>query len=178
MSAVNVPVTPRDVMRLYGVFNRQLTRIVRASTRGPQPVIEDACQVAWTALICPGLRVEQANARAWLVRTAVRETFRLMALQTRELSLERVMQEQPEELRSETIPGPAEVVRRREQVQNVRLLSERQQRLVWLRALGFSYGEMARYEGATSRTVRRQLERAQRRLRALDDAGPVDRAAA
>lgn len=178
MSAHGAPLTPSDVIRLYGAFNRQLTRILRATTGGPRPVIEDACQVAWTALICQGQRVEHGSARAWLVRTAVREALRLMQLETREASLERALQEQPDHLRAETDAEPAELACRRELLQSVRLLSARQQRLVWLRALGFSYEEMASYEGVTDRTIRRQLERARRRLRALDDAAWVERAAA
>ncbi|HEY1523808.1 MAG TPA: sigma-70 family RNA polymerase sigma factor [Solirubrobacteraceae bacterium] len=177
ISTPDAPLSPRDVIRLYCAFNRRLTQVVRATTLGPAPVIEDACQVAWTGLICPGQGVENGRARAWLVRTAVREALRLMRLEAREASLERAFEEMPH-LRSATDAGPEELVWRREQVESVRLLSVRQQRLVWLRALGFSYGEMARYEGVTNRTLRRQLERAQRRLQALDDSGQVDRAAA
>ena len=44
-------------------------------------------------------------------------------------------------------------------------LPERQQRLVWLQGLGLSYTEMAAHEGATPRTVERQLMRAKKRLR-------------
>lgn len=178
MSAPNAPLTPSDVIRLYGAFNRQLTRIVRAATGGPEAVIEDACQVAWTALICPGQPVEERMARAWLVRAAVREALRLVRLGDREVSLELVLEETPRDLPCGPPVEPAELARRHERVHSVRLLSARQQRLVWLRALGFSYDEMAAYEGATNRTVRRQLEHARRRLRAVDNADQVDRAAA
>jgi RNA polymerase sigma factor (sigma-70 family) len=169
--------SPRDVIRLYCTFNRRLTRIVRATTGASPPVIEDACQVAWTGLICPGQAVEAGSARAWLIRTAGREALRLMRLEVRETSLERALEEKPH-LRSATDAGLEEQVWRREQVHSVRLLSVRQQRLVWLRALGFRYEEIASYEGATTRSIRRQLERAHRRLRALDDVVQIDRAAA
>lgn len=169
--------SPRDVIRLYCTFNRPLIRLVRAITAAPPPVIEDACQVAWTGLICPGQAVEPGRARAWLIRTAGREALRLMRLAARETSLERALEETPH-LRSASEPGLEEQVGRRERVHSVRLLSVRQQRLVWLRALGFSYDEMASYEGASTRVIRRQLERAQRRLRALDEVVQIDRAAA
>jgi RNA polymerase sigma factor (sigma-70 family) len=178
MSAPSAPVSPHEVIRLYCAFNRQLTQVVRAATNGPRPVIEDACQVAWTGLICPGQHVERQSARAWLVRTAIREALRLMRVEAREPSLERAFEEKPDRLRCATDAGPEEQVCRLEQVDSLRLLSTRQQRLVWLRALGFSYREMARYESASTRTIHRQLERAQRRLRALDDAGRLDQAAA
>ncbi len=172
------PLSPPEVFRLYCGFNRQLMQVVQATTNGPPPVVEDACQVAWTALICPGQRVEQGRARAWLVRTAVREARRLTRLEAREPSLERAFDEHPRRLRPTPDTGLEEQVWRREQVHRLRLLSVRQQRLVWLRALGFSYGEMARYESASTRTIHRQLERAQERLRALGDPDQLDRAAA
>ncbi len=178
MSPPDTPLGPSDVIRLYMAFNRRLTQIVRATTGGRRPLVEDACQVAWTALICPGQRVEQRSAQGWLVRTAVREARRLMRLEVREASLEHAFEQQPDHLRSQPDGEPAELVWRRDQMQIVRLLTARQQRLVWLRALGFSYGEMAAYESATARTIRRQLEQARRRLRTLDDAGRVERAAA
>jgi RNA polymerase sigma factor (sigma-70 family) len=178
MSPPDTEISPSDVIRLHGAFNRELTRVVRATTRAPRPVIEDACQVAWTGLICPGQRVEQGSARAWLIRTAVREALRLMRLEDREPSLERTSEERAHRLSSAGAPEPEEVVWRREQVHSLSLLSVRQQRLVWLRALGFSYGEMASYESASTRTVRRQLERAQQQLRLLGEAHQADREAA
>jgi DNA-directed RNA polymerase specialized sigma24 family protein len=99
-------------------------------------------------------------------------------LDAREPSLERAFDENPRGLRSTADTGLEEQVWRRDQVRRLRLLSVRQQRLVWLRALGFSYGEMARYERASTRTIHRQLERARERLRALGDPGQLDRAAA
>jgi RNA polymerase sigma factor (sigma-70 family) len=134
-------------------------------------VVEDACQVAWTALICRSERVDPERASGWLVRTAIREALRLMRIADREDSLVR-------ELEVPTDLGPEELAWRRAQVQSLRLLSVRQQRLVWLRALGLSYEEMASYERCTKRTVHRQLERARRRLRVLEDAGETERRAA
>jgi RNA polymerase sigma factor (sigma-70 family) len=170
--------TPRDVIRLYGSFNRQLAQIVRCGLGVPERVIEDACQVAWTGLIDQREGVDRRGAGAWLVRTALREALRLARLADREPSLEQVLEDGAPHLRLASESGPEELISRRERVHRVRLLSARQQRLVWLRALGFSYEEMASYEQCTSRTVHRQLDRARRRLRMLDTAGQGCRQAA
>jgi RNA polymerase sigma factor (sigma-70 family) len=170
--------TRRDVIRLYSTFNRQLAQIVRCGLGVPERVIEDACQVAWTGLIGQGQGVDRRSAGAWLVRTALREALRLARLEDREPSLEQALEDRAPHLRLASDSGPEELISRREQVCSVRLLSARQQRLVWLHALGFSCEEMASYEQCTSRTVRRQLERARRRLRMLDADGQAYRQAA
>jgi DNA-directed RNA polymerase specialized sigma24 family protein len=56
--------------------------------------------------------------------------------------------------------GADELVALRERLGAVRALPLRQQRLVWLAGLGFSYVEMAEQTRQTRRTVERQLLRA------------------
>ena len=64
------------------------------------------------------------------------------------------------------MPGADEVVERRDRLESVaEVLPDRQRRLVWLQALGWSYLEMAQQTGDTPRTVERQLLRARRALR-------------
>ncbi len=58
-----------------------------------------------------------------------------------------------------------ELVEQRARLETIGRLPERQQRLMWLQGLGLSYTEMAEHEGATPRTVERQLMRAKKRLR-------------
>ena len=59
------------------------------------------------------------------------------------------------------------LVEDRERLRLMRLLPERQQRILWLHALGLSYQEIAAYTGDTTRTVERQLLRGRARIRAL-----------
>ena len=59
------------------------------------------------------------------------------------------------------------LVEDREQLKLIRQLPERQQRILWLHALGLSYEEIAAYTGDTPRTVERQLLRGRSRLREL-----------
>src|SRR5205823_2013588 len=63
------------------------------------------------------------------------------------------------------VPGPAERAELRDRLGELQLLSERQRRLVWLRAAGLSHVEMAAFTGDTLRTVQRQIARASERMR-------------
>ena len=62
-------------------------------------------------------------------------------------------------------PPADELTERRERLHAVSELPERQQKLLWLHALGLNYVEMAMQTGCTTRTVERQLVRARRALR-------------
>ena len=63
-------------------------------------MIEDACQFAWSRLLHHSDRVHRETALAWLATTAVREAFRLLRRDRRELSLDA-------ELERRDVPGRA-----------------------------------------------------------------------
>jgi RNA polymerase sigma factor (sigma-70 family) len=162
------PLDPGGLVRLFGGFQRHLEQIVRGSVPAAEALVEDACQVAWMELINNRERVAAENAPGWLVTTAIHAALRLYRQEGREDSLELTLERTPGAAGRVIGPDPEEVAWRRQQVLRLRLLSVRQQRLVWLRALGLSIDEMASHEHCTTRTVRRQLERARRTLRAGD----------
>jgi RNA polymerase sigma factor (sigma-70 family) len=166
MSQTPLPLT--DLVRLYVEFQPRLERMVRGCVRPPGPVLEDACQAAWMALLRNRERVDLARAPGWLVQTAVHEALRLMWLEDREDSLECELEERAGFPDVGSIPGPEDRLMGWQRVHSLTRLPERQRRLIWLRALGLSYEEMASHEACTGRTVRRQLERARRALRRLD----------
>jgi RNA polymerase sigma factor (sigma-70 family) len=160
-----------DIGELYGQLARRLEHIVRLDVRAPDVVIEDACQFAWSRLVHNRHRVRRETVMSWLARTAVHEAFKLLRRDRREIPLE------------ELANSPAahalsleELIERRERLDGLRSLPERQQRLVWLHALGLSYAEIACREGCTTRTVDRQLLRARRRFRDADGAWMSDSA--
>ncbi|HUO70262.1 MAG TPA: sigma-70 family RNA polymerase sigma factor [Solirubrobacteraceae bacterium] len=163
-----MPTTPAlaplalDVAELYRAQSTRLEQIVRLDVRAPEPVVQDACQVAWSRLLRHAGQVRPDTALAWLATTAVREARRLNRRERRELSLEAEA-----DLCRTAAPGPDELAARRERLGLIASLPERQQRLVWLHAFGLSYAEMASSTGCTVRTVERQLLRAKARLRAL-----------
>ncbi len=160
------PVGVGDVGELYCALAGRLERIVRLDIRAPETVIEDACQVAWCRLLDHSERVHRETVIAWLARTAVREAFKLLRRDRRELSLEAVIDDDTEQPRVTIAPAtPEQLLEHRERIRELGRLPERQQRVVWLHAFGLSYAEMATHEGCTRRTVERQLVRARAGLR-------------
>ena len=154
-----------DVGELYCALSNRLERIVRLDVRASDPVIEDACQFAWSRLVYHRDRVSRDKALAWLARTAVHEAFRLIRRERRECSLDAALEQLGEADVDPTTAGPQELLEQRERLGAIRRLPERQQRLLWLNGLGLSYAEMAAYTGCTTRTVERQLLRAKQRMR-------------
>lgn len=155
-----------DVGELYGLLARRLEHLVRLDVRAPDAVIEDACQVAWSRLLHHRDHVHRETAMSWLVRTAVHEVFRLLRRDRREVPLEAAT----EDALLRTQAAPAQVIECRERLAELARLPERQQRAVWLHALGLNYAEIAVYEGCTTRTVERQLLRARHAIRQAEAA--------
>jgi RNA polymerase sigma factor (sigma-70 family) len=154
-----------DLAELYRVLSKRLERIVRLGVRAPDPLIEDACQFAWTRLVDHQDHVRTENALAWLVKTAVREAFKLVGRGCREHSLDAELDVRGEILAPDPSPGPADRYEQRERLRAISTLSPRQQRLLWLYGLGLSYEEIATHDGCSARTVERQLQRARATLR-------------
>ncbi len=160
--------TAEDVGALYRSLSARLEHIVRRDVRAPDAVIEDACQLAWSGLVRHCGRVRRDTALAWLARTAEREAFRLVRREDRELSLDATLEADGDVSLAGGSPGLAELAEQHAQLEAISTLPGRQQRLVWLRGLGFSYDEMAAQTGDSHRTVERQLLRARRRLRGIE----------
>src|SRR5579875_838097 len=120
-------------------------------------------------------RVRREGAQAWLVKTAANQARKLIARGRRELSLEAMIdgrlpapadRREPDALELwERRPGPAELCEQRELLDGLRGLPPRDQQLLWLYGLGFSYAEIALRSRCTQRTVERQLQRARAMLR-------------
>ena len=157
-----------DVGELYRELARRLEHVVRLDIRAPDAVIEDACQFAWSRLLLHRDRVCRDAVMSWLARTAVHEAFKLLRRDRRELPLEVLADGAVPMLASNPAAPPHELVERRDKLDQLRLLPERQQRVLWLQAFGLDYGEIAAHEGCTTRTVERQLLRARHRVRERD----------
>lgn len=157
------PVTA--VPDLYARVARRLERAVGRSVGAPQPLIEDACQTAWSRLLVRECPMPEAAAFAWLLTTAVREAIKLSQRQARFRSLEERL-EAGESGEWDAEPGVDQVVERRERLASISRLPVGQQRALWLLGLGLSYGEIAGREGCSERSVERRLYRGRQRLRA------------
>jgi RNA polymerase sigma factor (sigma-70 family) len=153
-----------EVAELFAEQGVRVRRLVHTCVRAPEPLIEDACQLAWIRLVLCRERVRRETATAWLVKTAVHEAFKLMRRDRRDLSLD-ALDEVPRGAAAGSAPELLdELVEQRARLESIRILPERQQRLVWLHGLGMTYTEMAGQTGTTRRTVERQLLRARRTL--------------
>jgi RNA polymerase sigma factor (sigma-70 family) len=163
----------QDVAELYAARAERVRQQVRMGVTAPEPLIEDACQFAWSRLIHHRLHVRRRTAQAWLVTTAVNEAFKLLRRQGRDTSLDGLLERAGEMPPVAGGPLLEELIDHRARLDGIRRLPVRQQRLLWLQGLGLSYDEMAACTGDTRRTVERQLLRAKRGLHRLDvaDAG-------
>jgi len=149
---------------LYAQFAQELFRIVAANVRAPDPLIEDACQAAWVALVVHRRSLAPGTELGWLATTATREALVLVRSARRDLSLEEEQEQQGEIVHVQFTPGPEHKVEVQERLAEVRRLPVRQQRLVMLHGFGYRYQEIAEFTGDSRRTVERQLLRAKRKL--------------
>ncbi|GAC1576958.1 MAG: hypothetical protein NVS3B18_10720 [Candidatus Dormibacteria bacterium] len=146
----------------YRDLDRRLRQIVAFNVRAPQPLIEDACQTAWLRLARRRDDLAPRATLAWLVTTATREALRLIRRTERDLPLEVLTDADPAVGQSR---DPEAITELRSRLFELGALTCRQQRLIWLQGLGFSYEEMAGREGASLRTIERQVLRARSALR-------------
>lgn len=175
LGAGSPPITAPDLGELYRLFSGRLLRIVRGSVRAPAPMIEDACQLAWSRLLHQPELVEPERAAGWLITTALREALKSVRRAGYEASLE-TMIENGIDFASSRDRSPEPLLESHERLGMLSSLSERQQRLLWLYGLGLTYEEIARRQGCTSRTVERQIQRARTTLREHEErAGKVSR---
>jgi RNA polymerase sigma factor (sigma-70 family) len=157
-----------EVAELYARSAGLVRGKVCSEVTASEAVIDDACQFAWIRLLHHRHRVGRDRAVSWLITTALHEVFKLLRRDSHDLSLEQLMEETGDLRINWTAPAPEEAVGARLRLEVLRELPERQERLIWLRGLGFSYPEMAIEAGTTVRTVERQLTKARRNIRALE----------
>jgi RNA polymerase sigma factor (sigma-70 family) len=159
------PANALDVEALYRALGRRLEQIVRADVRAPDVVIEDACQFAWVRLVFHAQRVQRECVLAWLAQTARREAVKLVRRDGRDVSLDAALENEVPLGGTVGGLGPEEVFEQRQRLDLVGGLPQRQQKVLWMHALGLSYAEIALQTGYSLRTVERQLLRAKRSVR-------------
>ncbi|MBO0768350.1 MAG: sigma-70 family RNA polymerase sigma factor, partial [Solirubrobacterales bacterium] len=146
----------------------RLRHLLGRNVVAPEWVIEDACQAAWAGLLAAERPVAREHVLGWLATTARREVFLILRRADRELPLD----DGPGD--AGVLSGaaqawdfdPQRAAEFAERLGEVRRLPSRQQRLVWMRGLGFGYPEIQAETGDSVRTISRQLTAARRRLRA------------
>jgi RNA polymerase sigma factor (sigma-70 family) len=173
----NGPEAPADLSGLYPVLAKRLELLVRRDVQAPEIVVEEACQFAWACLVHHRRRVRTDAVLSWLTTTAVHEALKLVERSTRDASLDAILEQGGDFATGGSGRSVEAVVEARDRLRGVGRLGRRQQRVVWLRALGLSHEEIARHDNCSPRSVERQLKRARARLRSWErapDAAPVD----
>ena len=88
----DTPPKPRgDEEELYRRHHRELHRAVSRAVHAPRELIEDACQTAWAILL--RRQPDRDAIFAWLRVVAIREAYRLSAIDRRDARLERLRSE-------------------------------------------------------------------------------------
>jgi len=160
-----------DEAELYRTLSHRVLRLVRGQVRTTPENVEDACHFAWVAFLRRTDDVARDAALSWLTRTAIHETYKLIARQQRATSLEQALEAGPEPTAPTHASEPSELAQQHEQLELVRQLPKRQQRMVLLQAAGLSHAEIAATTGDTERMIQRQLYRARHTLARLRDPG-------
>lgn len=150
---------------LYPTLAPALQRIVARNVTAPRATTEEACQIAWSRWAAARAGIAPEATLGWLCTTATREALRMARRQARELSLDAPGADEQVRALPSPSPAPDEAVLLRERLAEIHRLPARQQRLIWLRGLGYGYAEIADRTGESLRTVERQLLRAGRTLR-------------
>ena len=154
-----------DEDELFRRHNRELRTAVAHAVHAPRELIEDACQTAWTLLL--GTRPERHAALAWLRVVAVREAWRLSAIDRRDARLERLRHDDGDW--HDVMTDPHSLIDAMEALEALRAvasLPEHQRRDFALKIAGYSYEEIrARTPGRTMTNVKKSLVRARARIR-------------
>jgi DNA-directed RNA polymerase specialized sigma24 family protein len=165
----------REIANFYADQAHDLRHVVASRARNaPAATIEDACHFAWTRLLVrPDVALDHRGFW-WLATVAIHEAWRL-ASTIRESPVGAYLPDDdpavtmPE--RPADLPDTLERVIAREQharrVGDLRLVKPRERRDLYLKALGYSYNEIAERTGSTYTAVDRHIKEGRARLRKL-----------
>jgi RNA polymerase sigma factor (sigma-70 family) len=164
----------RAIAAFYAGHANRVQRTVASRVRAPQQTIEDACQTAWTMLLLrEDIDLDHRGA-AWIATVATHQALQLVS-QRREVPVGAFMPWPPEpgivtEPADDT-SDPGDVVAARDQytqrVRDLALLKPREREALYLKALGYSYHEIAQLTNATYTAVNRRINEGRARLRKL-----------
>jgi hypothetical protein len=154
-----------DVDGLYRRHHRELYRAVSRAVDAPSELVEDACQTAWAILL--RRQSELDTAFAWLRVVAIREAYRLSAIERRDARLEQLGSQGGNWHELTADPRSLdEAVEALEALRAVASLPERRRGDLALRVAGLSYEEIrALTPGRTRTNVNKSLVKARAEIR-------------
>jgi RNA polymerase sigma factor (sigma-70 family) len=168
------PALVGDEEDLFNSFNRALVRIVQRHTNTSRDVVDDACAFAWQQFL-QHQPDRDRNWRAWLVKTAEREAWRLDGIDRNHasLSIDDLDWVAPAEWDVPDRDRAAIRMRLRDALEAFSRLPERRREIKALQITGFSYEEIAEMRGLTYTRVNHILAEANATLREQQARGAV-----
>lgn len=162
-----------QIAALYATEHDYLTRAVARRANVDAQTIEDACSHAWMQLLAhPSVEID-TNAPhrilGWLTTTAVRHAWHLNERQRKTDGVTEHNLEVAAVDAGTIVPSLENLALLRDRLDLVRQLPERPRRFLLRLMLGYSYHEIAAAENVNYRIVNRQVARAKRLLRKLDE---------
>ncbi|MGI8730187.1 MAG: RNA polymerase sigma factor [Solirubrobacteraceae bacterium] len=166
----------QQIAALHDTYDAELAQAVaqRVPDTDPQ-TLEDACSFAWMQLLThPNVNLnadEPYRLLAWLTQTAVRQTWLLNAQLRATIAVtEDTLAALSDQVGQHT-PSSEQLALLHDRLDLVRQLPQRPRRFLLRLMLGYGYREIATAENTTYRVVDRQIARARRLLRELDQQG-------
>ena len=162
-----------QIAALYAADHDLLTNIVARRANVDAQTLEDACSHAWMQLLRhPSIDLDTEPRHriiGWLTTTATREAWRLNERQRKTDGVTEHALGIAAVDAGTIVPSPETTVLLRDRLDLVRQLPERPRRFLLRLMLGYSYDEIAAAENVNYRIVNRQVARAKRLLRQLDE---------
>ena len=157
----------------YAEHRRRLHDLVTHRVIGIDAhTLEDACSHAWTQLLRhPHIDVTQSPGRTlgWLTTTAEREAWRLQRRQRRETATADDAALEAIAATRAAAPSSEDLALLHERLDLVRQVPERPRRFLLRLMVGYSYDEITAQEQTSYRVVNRQVARAKRLLRHIEE---------
>lgn len=146
-----------DIGKAFAEHHKAIERIVSSQVRGPREVIEDACQIAWTIAFRNAERLDSDTIRAYVAKIAIHEGWRLARKQTATAEEDTVLTGRSS---AASVDDATErVAEQAEAAEIIARLSPQQRRVYVLKAVGYSYQEIAEILGISYTAVNHALTR-------------------
>jgi RNA polymerase sigma factor (sigma-70 family) len=167
------PERREQIATFFAAHAPRLHTTVRAAARAPEPVIEDACQAAWTILLRRRDITLDERGLSWLATVAIHEAWR-SASNARETPVGGFQTAMPGD---GELPEPAHPdtpnaedralarIQHTERMSAVATLKPREREALYLYGLGYSYHEIGQLTNSSYTAVNRRITEGRAALR-------------
>jgi DNA-directed RNA polymerase specialized sigma24 family protein len=165
-----------QIAAFYRRHASRIRRTVAAVVHANIETIEDACQTAWAILLRRDDVTLDDRGVNWMITVAIRQAWQLgsSARETPVGTFQGVpgdnddVPEPADRLATDTDDQALSRIEAAEHVVDLQAIKPRGRRELYLKAVGYSYREIAQLTGSTYTAVNRRLAEGRARLRTLD----------